>query len=1063
MKKTLLATILIPLACAFAQQPPDWQNPKALHQGTEKPHATMIACPSLEVAKTIRYTFGAEREKSPFYKSLNGQWKYHFSKTQLDRVAGFEAPAFDDSKWTTIPVPANVEIEGHGVPIYTNIRYPFGKPTPPVVDPANPYNSVSSYRHTFTVPKEWDGKKIFIAFDGVNSFFYLWINGQKIGFSKDSRTLAEFDITPFVKPGENKIAVEVFRWCDGSYLEDQDFWRLSGIFRDVYIWCAPATRIRDFQVFSPLHNPDIAQLRVVVDVVNGEGATLDCRLEDAQGKTIVEKLNREVDVKRETGAICTLVENPLAWSAEKPNLYKLYITLKNKNGDVLQVIPTRVGFRSVRLEDGNLLVNGQRIFIKGVNRHEHDVKTGQTMNLEMMIKDIQLMKQNNINTVRTCHYPNVPVWYELCDELGLYVYDEANIECHGAQELTKNPTWLDAYMDRTVRMVERDKNHPSIIIWSVGNENGWGSNLETTARWMKKRDPSRVIHSCEAGTAPETDLIAPMYPKPTALTKHASGKQNRPFIMCEYAHAMGNSTGDMRAYWDQIYSKPYLQGGCIWDWVDQGLYQPARANRSRLFEKPKPCEKVFQAYGGDFYYTDKDGKPMHGVKGPHDGIPSDDNFCCNGLVSADRTPHPGLAEVKKVYQDIQLSAGNISEGEIKVKNGFFFKTLNENFVGTWEVKANGRVLQQGSFEVPALAPEKEGTIKIPFSKFQPEPGTEYWLNVSFKLAKETSWAAAGHEVAWEQFAMGKGSAVTPKQATGELTVQQNGKTINVKGLKGSTFTATLENGLLSALTYNTVALIQEPLRPDFWRAPIDNDRGFKSEKVHGDWKSVGQEWTPEKVTIAEQEDGGVKIVAAGKLPKIGAPYSLTYLFSPNGELAITASYTGVQKKQSPTRFGLQMLMPEGFETVTWYGCGPQETYSDRCESPIDIYSGKIDEQYFDYSEPCESGNKVKVRWTAIANAQGKGLLAIADKNLLSVNALRYTTDDLQSHKHTFQMPQRKTTTLNLDLVQMGVGGDDSWGAKPHAPFQIPSDKNYSYTVRLLPYDKATFTPPLAAE
>ena len=1059
MKKSFLAATLLPLACVFAQQPPDWQNPKAIHQGTEKPHATMITCPSLEVAKTIRYTFGAEREKSPFYKSLNGQWKYHFSKTQLDRVAGFEAPAFDDSQWTTIPVPANVEIEGHGVPIYTNIRYPFGKPTPPIVDPTNPYNSVSSYRHTFTVPKDWDGKKIFIAFDGVNSFFYLWINGQKIGFSKDSRTLAEFDITPFVKPGENKIAVEVFRWCDGSYLEDQDFWRLSGIFRDVYIWCAPATRIRDFEVKTELDTSYTdATLKVNTEVINGTGASVSFLLQDATGNTVV---SQTITADADKAILSVPIKNPLKWSAEKPNLYKLYVTLKNKDDQILQVIPTRVGFRSVELKDGNMLVNGQRIFIKGVNRHEHDVKNGQTMNLEMMIKDIQLMKQHNLNTVRTCHYPNIPSWYELCDEMGLYVYDEANIECHGAMFLTKDPTWLDAYMDRTVRMVERDKNHPSIIIWSVGNENGWGSNLETTARWMKKRDPSRLIHSCEAGTAPETDLIAPMYPKPGELTKHASKKQDRPFIMCEYAHAMGNSSGDLRAYWDQIYSKPYLQGGCIWDWVDQGQYQSARADRSRLFEKPKPGEKVFQAYGGDFYYTDKDGKPLNGVKGPHNGIPSDDNFCCNGLVTADRTPHPGLSEVKKVYQNIHLSFYNPADSTIKIKNGFFFKTLNEDLVGTWEVKSNGSVLQQGTFDIPALAPEKEGVIKIPFQKIpRAEPGTEYWLNVSFKLAKETSWAPAGHEVAWEQFAMDKGTPVAPKQPTGALTVQQEGKTITVKG---ATFEAAFENGLLKTLTYNGVALIQEPLRPDFWRAPTDNDRGFKSEKFHGDWKSVGKDWAPEKVTIAEQTVQQVKIVAEGKLSTIGAPYSLTYVVAPNGEVAITASYTGVQKKQSPTRFGLQMLMPEGFETVTWYGCGPQESYSDRCETPIDLYSGKIDEQYFDYSEPSESGNKVKVRWTAIANAQGKGLLAIADKNLLSVKALRYTTDDLQSHKHTFQIPQRKTTTLNLDLVQMGVGGDDSWGAKPHAPYQIPSDKNYSYTVRLLPYDKATFTPPLLAE
>jgi len=519
---------------------------------------------------------------------------------------------------------------------------------------------------------------------------------------------------------------------------------------------------------------------------------------------------------------------------------------------------------------------------------------------------------------------------------------------------------------------------------------------------------------------------------------------------------MGNSTGDLWSYWKQIYTKPYLQGGCIWDWVEQGLYQPARADRSRQVEKPKAGEPVFQAYGGDFFYTDKDGKPLHDVKGPHEGIASDDNFCCNGLVSADRTPHPGILEVKKVYQNIQLSAEHPAEGVIQVKNGFFFTSLNENIVGTWEVKANGNILQNGVLDVPALAPEKEGLLRIPLRKIQAAPGTEYWLKVSFKLATDTVWAPAGHEVAWAQFAVVKGPPVMPPTPDGTLTVQQTGQTITVKG---PIFTATFTGGLFAALTYDGVALIQEAMRPDFWRAPTDNDRGFKILKSYGDWQTVGRDWMPEKVAIVEQSVRYVKIVAEGRLPKIGAAYALTYTLSPEGEIAITANYTGVEKKQGLPRFGLQTLMPEGFETITWYGCGPQETYSDRCDAVIDLYSGKIDDQYFDYTEPCESGNKVKVRWTAIANAQGKGLLAIADRNLLSVKAIRYTTEDLQRHKHTFQMPQRKTTTLNLDLVQMGVGGDDSWGAKPHAEFQIPSDRNYSYTVRLKPYDKAAFTSP----
>lgn len=557
---------------AAAPELKDWQNPRLAGVNNLAPRATMVICPDAKTALKIGPVSNAERVKSPFYRSLNGQWKYHYASNHLARVPDFWKPEFDDSTWPTIPVPSNVEMHGHGIPIYVNVPYPWPKPwKPPFVPEDDPNNTVNSYRKTFTVPKAWSGRRVLLTFDGVNSMFYLWLNGQKVGLGKDSRTPVEFDLTPFLKPGENLLAIENFRWCDGSYLEDQDFWRLSGIFRDVYLWSPPDVHIRDFEVRTDLDAQyRDGKLSIAVTLENKTtqpaAVTVDAALLNATGKEVAKpriQMRVAPDGSGGQAAISQSIPNPLKWTAETPDLYKLLLTLKDSSGKVLEVIPVNVGFRKVEITDGDLLVNGQRILIKGVNRHEHDPDHGQVVSVESMIEDILVMKRHNINAVRTSHYPNQPAWYDLCDRYGLYVIDEANIESHGMgygkESLANFPEWLDVHLDRTIRMVERDKNHPSVIIWSLGNEAGNGPNFMATYDWIKQRDADRPVHYERAGFDRNTDIYCPMYPRPEELRRYAAGeafeaewkfsigaeaKRSRPYIMCEYAHAMGNSSGN---------------------------------------------------------------------------------------------------------------------------------------------------------------------------------------------------------------------------------------------------------------------------------------------------------------------------------------------------------------------------------------------------------------------------------------------------------------------------------------------------------------------------------------
>ncbi len=1037
------------LCSASPEAPEDWEKPELTGINNERPHANFIICPDVPTALSVGPTVNSERIKSSFYRSLNGSWKYHYGSNLLARVPDFWKTDFNDSSWTSITVPSNVEIQGFGIPIYVNAGYPWQQrvKNPPFVPHDDPNNTVNSYRRTFDLPKDWEGRKVFLTFDGVNSFFYVWINGEKVGMGKDSRTAVEFDVTRYLKPGKNLIAVENFRWCDGSFLEDQDFWRLSGIFRDVYIWSTPQVHIRDIEVktaFDAQYRD--ATLNGRIHLVNygqqNTTVTIKADLLDPNGNAVISRSFEQPLAAGEERVIDgdVPVQNPLKWSAETPHLYKVLVTVSDSAGKVLEVLPVNVGFRQVEIRDGNLLVNGKRVLIKGVNRHEIDPDLGQAITVEGMIRDIFLMKKFNVNTVRCSHYPNQPSWYDLCDRYGLYVIDEANIESHGMgygdRTLAKREDYAAAHMDRTVRMVERNKNHPSIIIWSLGNEAGDGPNFVATSKWIKQRDSSRPVHYEQAGQRAHTDIVCPMYPRPEGLARYAAEKRDRPYIMCEYQHAMGNSTGDMWSYWKQIYEKPYLQGGSIWDWVDQALRQPVNRETRNKFVPVKPGEKTFWAYGGDF--------------GPRN-TPSDDNFCNNGLISPDRVPHPGAWEVKHVYQYIHTKAVDLTNRTVEVKNWYDFTNLKDIAVGTWKLKANGKEIQSGKLPELDVAPGDVQRVTIPLKKFKPEAGVEYHVELSFALKNDLPWAKAGHEIAWDEFQLPDNKpadAFKPGRISG-LKINKTENAVTISG-KGFELVIDGQEGLKS-WTANGTELVRSPLHPHFWRALTDNDRGRgRPSDSQNVWRRAHNGVETQSFKVEKMKDH-IAVVSELRLPRVNdATWTTTYKVFASGDVLVAASFKpGQSNLIRMPRLGMQMTLPVGLDRISWFGPGPQETYIDRKDAKVGVYSGSVEEQFCaDYSEPGETGNKVEVRWVSLTNAKGAGLLAIGQPHL-SVNALHYGTEDLNAGKHPHALPRRDYVTLNLDLKQQGLGGDDSWGAWPHREFQIPVQE-YSYSFRLRP-------------
>lgn len=808
----------------------DWENPAV--QGINKEPAHVTLMPFADPASAL----SGRREASPYFRLLNGDWKFHFSPTPRQAPEKFYEKSFDDSGWDTIPVPSNWQVLGYGIPRYFAAKYAFDTSNYPGVPEDT--NETGCYRTTFTIPEEWKERQIFIVFDGVDSAFHLWINGKLAGFSKDSRLPAEFNITSLVKPGENTLAARVYRWSDGSYLEDQDMWFLSGIFRDVYLFSTPPVHLRDTWVVTELDEQyHDAELKLRVHVRNyvrraAKALKVEAELFDRNGNPAHGwKQTGTVDVAGGEESVLHLagkVENPAKWSAEQPNLYTLLLTLKDARGETLEVQSFRVGFRKVEIRDGKILVNGVGVYFRGVNRHEHMPDRGHAVTVESMIEDILLMKRFNINAVRTCHYPDDPRWYDLCDEYGIYLIDEANIESHGLWDKpTKDPAMKLAFLERGSRMVERDKNHPSVIIWSLGNESGYGPNHEALADWIHQNDPTRPIHYESARDEPYLDILSTMYPKLEKLVEYATVPgETRPFIMCEYAHAMGNSPGNLKEYWEIIEAYPRLRGGFIWDWVDQGLARQTEDGRTWF------------AYGGDF-----------------GDEPSDYSFCINGLIFPDRQIHPSMWEVKKVYQPVAVTAVDLKAGKVAVRNKHFFTDLSY-LQPSWRVRADGKTLGEGLLPRLSTLPGESEVVNIPLPEITPEAGTEYWLQLSFTLAEDQPWAEKGHEVAWEQFQLPVTVPAPARLPLDLLPALKIEEALARSVLSGKDFSLVFdkEEGRIVSFRWRGKELLERGPQINFWRAPTENDLNtWGDERAALRWRAVGYDQLAEYVNQVEMK------------------------------------------------------------------------------------------------------------------------------------------------------------------------------------------------------------------
>lgn len=1014
---------------------PEWENPAIFSINKEPPRAYFF--PLAHTGDVIKNN----RKSSPFVLSLNGSWKFHWSANPDQRPIDFYKDNFDVSTWDSIAVPANWELHGYGTAIYVNHTYEWTRmPDPPHIPHDD--NPVGSYKHSFQIPVSWQGRQVFIHFGAVKSAFYIWINGNFVGYSEDSKTPAEWNITPFLEPGENTIALEVYRWSDGSYLECQDSWRISGIERDVFLFSTPTIYIRDFFALPQLdQNLQKARLSISIDIANPlkknpAAFRLNMSLLDSQGKEICSdstsitfNQSQNIPVRFEKA-----IENPLPWSAESPYLYTLILQLVDPNGEITETTGCKIGFRSVEIKNGLLLVNGKAIKLKGVNRQEHDEYSGHVISEASMLQDIRLMKEHNINAVRTSHYPNSPYWYDLCDKYGLYVIDEANIESHGMgyneKSLAKLPEWRDAHLDRTMRMVERDKNHSSIITWSLGNEAGDGINFTATAAWLRQRDPSRPVQYERALQGPNTDIYCPMYPSIQDLENYASEIRPHPLVMSQYAHSMGNSTGNLQDYWNTIEKYPQLQGGFIYAWVDQGLV------------KYNNKGEKYWAFGGDF-------GPPH--------VPSDRNFCCHGLVLPDRTPHPALPEVKKVYQPIDFKPVNLLNGTIEISNKYDFLSLAHADI-YWRLREETQTLATGTLKDLKLSAGEKQTITLPLPIITPRPHTGYFLEFCARARETSGLIAKGHVLAVEQLEIPFKMAPVylPLESLPVLTLRDSPveESITVTGVLFSV-DITRQDGLIRQFRYRGKELLHRGLRPDFWRAPTDNDFGNRMPERCLAWENAWESREFIKVSASQTRENRVDIFCQYYLATVDSRLELHYIILGNGEIVINCRlHPGKIEQPELPRFGMSFQVPGVFRKVEWYGRGPHENYCDRQTSAfVDRYRGTVEQLYFPYISPQENGYRTDTRWVAFVDSQDIGLIAIG-MPLLGFSALNYTREDLtqafRGSFHAHDLSKRDFVHIHLDDKQMGVGGDDSWGARPYAKYRLPF-KSYAFSFRLRPY------------
>ncbi len=1051
------AAVLLSAAAThlFAVDRPDWENEAVF--GINKLPARATSYSYASEADALAYDRTAAR-----LVSLDGDWRFQFTPDSADRPTDFFATDYDASHWDTIDVPSCWERRGYGTPIYTNITYPF-TPNPPLIDRANP---VGSYVREFELPTDWRDHRIILHFGGVSSAFYVWVNGERVGYSQDARLPAEFDISEAVQPGTNRLAVQVFRWSDGSYLEDQDHWRMSGIHREVLLLAEPTVALRNFRVRTVLdanYQDAKLQIRPEIELPFGhdvEDWTVTARLYDAEGQSVLAEplsiaahaIVNEGWPQRDNVMFALLeadVARPLLWSAEAPNLYTLTLALTDARGREIDVRSTLVGFRDVRFgANAELLINGRETLLIGVNRHDHDDINGKTVTREEMRRDVELMKLYNFNSVRTSHYPNDPYFYELCDRYGIYVMDEANIETHGLRGKISNiPSWTAAMVDRVARMVIRDQNHPSIISWSLGNESGTGPAHAAAALWTKDYDPTRFMHYEGAQGDPThaaylphndrrtprvarmgnpddpayVDVISRMYPAPKDLLELAQSPYiDRPILMCEYAHAMGNSLGNLSDYWDLVTAHPNLIGGYIWDWVDQGLAETA------------PDGSTFFQYGGDYGDT-----------------PNDSNFCLNGIIASDQRPKPAIEESKYIFQPIGFEAADLATGQVRVLNRHALTNL-DTFELRWTVSADGDEVQSGILPAHSVVPGDHDTLSVPFAPIDPVPGKEYWLRLSAHLTNDTLWAHAGHEVAKEQFALPffvpegvqapHGDAPTIEEKDGIITLSASRAQLKLNSA----------TGLVTSYQMNGEELLVSPITPNFWRVPTDNDtRGWRTPQNRQLWRDLPGLLQIESVSPAAKN--GLSVIDVVARHQDLVTVTTRYELAATGELAVSLKIEADAELPSLLRVGMTFGVSPSFDQATYYGRGPMENYIDRRHAAeVDVYELAVTEFGEPYVRPQEHGNRTDVRWLSLHEDNGR-TLTINGAQLLSMSVWPYSAETLANATHTPDLTTGEVTTVNADLVQTGLGGNDSWSqnAAPLPHYQIPAGTyEYSFTLEV---------------
>ncbi|MCH5242105.1 MAG: DUF4981 domain-containing protein [Muribaculaceae bacterium] len=964
-----------------------------------------------------------DKKRSKNYLSINGDWKFNWVKNADQRPNDFYKVEFDDKGWDTLQIPAMWELNGYGDPLYLNIGYAWRNDfenNPPNVPLEN--NHVGSYRQNFMIPSDWNGKDIIIHFGSVTSNIYLWVNGKFVGYGEDSKLEQEFDITPYLKTGEeNLIAFQVMRWNDGTYLEDQDFFRYSGVARDSYLYARDKNRIEDIRIIPDLVN-DYKDGTLTVEIkLKGKGET-SLELISPDGETVAQG-----DINGSGKTVLT-VTNPLKWSAETPNLYTLIAKLDRGE----EIIRQNVGFRKVEIKDRQLLVNGQPILIKGVDRHEIDPYGGYVVSPERMLEDIRIMKENNINAVRTSHYPNDELWYDLCDKYGIYVVAEANLESHGMgyeeKTLAKVPSWEKAHLERNQRNVQRNFNHPSIIVWSMGNEAGDGPNFTSVYNWIKKEDSSRPIQYERALNGNNTDIYVPMYATHAQVEQYALDG-DKPMIQCEYAHAMGNSQGGFKEYWDLYRKYPQLQGGFIWDFVDQSPYW-----------KNKEGIEIF-AYGGDF--------------NPYDA--SDINFCNNGLLAPDRSPHPHMAEVKRVQQNILSTPVDLEKGIIEIYNENFFKNISDHYL-KWDLLVNGEIYQSGIIDNLNVEPQSALQITIPYTI--PEKPGEILLNLSYILKNNDGLLKGGTELAKEQLTIREGILQTPEIAN---TVKVNPNPVEIVNTNSNYLIVKADNlqidfsktdGYISRYIVDGNEMLENgsQIKPNFWRSPTDNDYGANLQKRFKLWKDPVIELQSLNGEI--KENGLAHIYAEYKMPEVEATLKLDYTINNEGQILINEKMT---TNPNPNvaglfRFGMQIKMPEEYDHLKYYGRGPHENYIDRkISADLGVYNQKVADQYYPYIRPQETGTKSDIRYWNVVNRAGKGLEFTSDSPF-SASTLNYTIasldeGDSKHQLHSTEVKPVRYSNVLIDKVQMGVGGVNGWGALPLPQHKVNyEDQEFTFLI-----------------